>query len=263
MAVSAMLLSFAPVAAQSGTGEEKLKESFRSHRALGGVRVKVEKDVTVGIFGASYFGTGPQYKVDSLTNPYKYIGWDVVPGFSVEFGEIFSGIQLSMGGDVYFLERIFYDGESVLSEYRPRWNVFLTKPLPFGGSVQWGQRFERSITTWANIREIEDENGNIIRSLVPSQVFATNQYRSLLRLNAPSFTDFKITPYVYSEAFNQLGTDFYSETEFGITFAPVRGLSVSLADNFQLRYGGSELIRNHLLCLYAFYTLDLTAWNGR
>ncbi len=258
-AILLLLLASFCVAQTGSSGEEKTQSVFRSHRLLGGLKVKLDKDFTLSTFGAVYLGDGPQYKVASRTDPYSYNGWDIVPGFSLEMGELFNGIKLSMGGDLYLLTRIFQKGEEEMFEYRPRWNVALTKPLSFGGSIQWTSRFERTMQEWYQFPYRTDANGDSTRVKELTQKRSVYRYRSALKLSAPKYTGYKISPYIYSESFNEREQiDFYSETELGVNFEPFKGISVSLADNFQLKYRADDIVKNHMLCLNAFYTLDLS-----
>ncbi len=247
--------------------EPETPDRFRSHRTLFGVKCKLSDNFTVQGFRADYFGSGSQYKTKEDTEPYEYTGWDMVPGVSMGIGELFGGIKLSVGGDIYFLSRIQGKGAEQYEEYRPRFNVFLTKPLSFGGFVQWGQRFERRAQKNYNF-PMECTYGPTGDTLGCKEVkflkkqFIKYRYRSMLKIMAPSFTPVKIAPYAYSESFNEGGGDFFSETEVGFNFKPYKGFSISLADNIQLKYTEDRIITNHLLCIYGFYTFDLSGIIG-
>ena len=125
--------------------EDDTKSVFWSSRALYGVKVKLDENFTFSFWRADYLGSGPEYKVDS--DPFVYKGWDMTPGFSYSYGELFAGVKLSFGADLYILYRNLQKDTEWWSEYRPRFNLFLTKPLPFGGFVQLGKRWERRLAT--------------------------------------------------------------------------------------------------------------------
>ncbi len=253
-----ILSNLTPCLAQP-VGDEETLTLTRSHRILSGLKAKFTDDFSAQTFGAVYLGDGPQYKIASATDPYAYNGWDLVPGFSLELGEIFNGIKLSTGGDLYLLNRVFQKGAEELFEYRPRWNVVLTKPLAIGGSVQWTSRFERSSQLWYQFPERPDGSGGTTQVKETTQQKAMYRYRSALKISGPQYTGIKLSPYIYSESFNQREAgEYYSETELGVSFSPIQGLGISLADNFQMKFRPDEIIKNHMLCIYAFYTMDLT-----
>lgn len=234
---------------------------YRSHRVLGGLKLKLDKRFTLTNFGALYFGDGAQYRDAERTDPYAYNGWDWIPGFLFDYGEVVDGIKFSTGADIYITDRRLTKGFEERVEYKPRWNVILTKPLAFGGSVQWISRFERAFKETYLLKKI-NADGSIEKVDELRLLTTVYRYRSTLKLTSPSFTKLQITPYVYSESFSARNKleQYYSETEFGTSFTPVKGLSISLADNYQMSYREEDVIRNHMICLYAFYTIDLSSW---
>ena len=258
--ICASCFAFTSAQTETTTSAFENKTFFWTQRYLGGLKVKVDKNFTATSWGAIYFGDGAQYKTES--DPYNYSGWDAVPGFNYELGEIFNGIKASTGGDLYLTHRVQEKGHVEMEEVRPRWNFALTKPFSFGGSVQWISRFERQMLSKYKINpQCDTNNLNCVTVRKFAQGTSYSRYRSTLKISGPSFLNWKLTPYAYSESFNLKsgsGGWYFSETEFGINFSPFNGVNMSFADNLQALFREDEIIKNHMLCLYAFYTIDLS-----
>lgn len=247
---------------------EEIDDTFRQHRVISGLKIKVDKNFTLSTFGAFYLGDGAQYKAAENTDPYAYNGWDLVPGFMMDFGEIWNKVKVSSGGDLYLLKRILQKGSEESFEYKPRWNLVLTRPISNLGTLTWTSRFERSMfISYVKKYTYDDPprlDSNDYQIPIGSYFeVALNQarsiYRSQLKYNTPAFTNYKITPYISSESWTFDPVDRpYSESELGINISPLKGMVVTLSDILQITYRDGYIVKNHLLCLNLFYTLDLS-----
>ena len=246
--------------------DENISSVFWSTRALYGIKAKIGPKFTLSLWRADYMGAGPEYKV--IDDPTEYMGWDITPGFSYSYGEIFGGIKLSFGSDLYILRRNQQKGTEWHQEYRPRFNLFLTKPLPWGGSIQFGQRWERRLTIGQQMKTHEtiidpETDEEILVELENPYIedfkwFSLKRYRAMFKVTSPGFSPLKFSPYIYGESFNQPPYKLYTEWELGVNFKPYPGVSISLADNIQGNWREEYHITNHMICLYAFYTFDFS-----
>jgi hypothetical protein len=224
---------------------------YLTNRILYGLKMNVSPNVTIQVWNAQCWGA--QYFPNRFNfDPFLYTGWDIVPGFNARLFTLFDNASVFLGGDIYMLKRLEHTGDSIdpgqpKTIFRPRANLTLGKPIGTrGASLTWTHRFER-------LMQRQWKSGPDVWLLLQSF-----RYRSTLKLSAPSFTALKISPYTYYEAFTPSVLNYFYafQWELGVSFQPIKGLSVSLADNIDIspdRPGWTI----HELNLYVFYTIDV------
>jgi hypothetical protein len=245
---------------------ENPPDRYYAQRGLGGLKVKVANDFTLGCWSAIYIGNS--YFPNRFTfKPFQYQGFDVVPGFVVDVGNIIGKTKLSLGADYYYLWRNWeYDFEASVRQDRARASLIFNTPFAGNFKLTINQMFERiKHQRWARKT---DSAGNYYGSFTERSgpTLSYFRFRTNFKVTGPAFSSLKISPYASYEGYNFrpapkiLPSDpFYLEAEFGIATNPAKGWNINLADQIQTtpeRRGWET----HQISLYMFYTFDFSEY---